>query len=124
MATFLRRIFTVVVLSFGIHLFVLTSLQLPLFDQAIAYSYALNTSLILSYFLALFFSKKRRGLLTVFAYFTLSIFKFGLFYVLFYLPYTSDGVVTKKELFTFFVPYFLTQTTAIFSLSQWMHKFE
>ena len=36
-----------------------------------------------------------------------SLFKFILFFVLFYPAYKADGVVEKMEVLTFFIPYFV-----------------
>lgn len=124
LTSFLYRISLTNGLSFGFHLLALNLLQLPLFDHQIALSYILNAATAVTGFLVLFFLRKPFNNQIGLIFFTVSAFKFGLFFMFFYQPYSLDSVITREELLTFFIPYFLSQATAIFSLVKWLNKIE
>lgn len=124
LTSFLYRISLTSGLSFGIHLLALNFLQLPLFDHQIVLSYILNAAAAVTGFLVLFFLRKTINNQIGLIFFIVSAFKFGLFFVFLYHPYSLDSVITKKEYLTFFIPYFILQTTAIFSLAKWLNKIE
>ena len=124
LTSFLYRISLTSGLSLGIHLLALNFLQLPLFDHQIVLSYTLNAAAAITGFLALFFLRKSINNQIGLIFFAVSAFKFGLFFVFLYHPYSLDSVITRKELLTFFIPYLLSQTTAIVSLVKWLNKVE
>tara|TARA_R110001632_G_scaffold34766_3_gene88164 strand:- start:14889 stop:15275 length:387 start_codon:yes stop_codon:yes gene_type:complete len=123
-STFLLRITLIIGLVFIGHLFVLGFLEFPLFNDKIVLAYVVNTAFAIIVFTVLFLFrekfKNRLGFLFIFA----STAKFALFLILFNTSYKSDGIVSKTELFAFFIPYFFTLSVEIFSLSKWLNKLE
>lgn len=99
------------VLVYGItlflHLSILYLLDLPLWEHQLPLSYVSNFVLAASIvwlLLSVFEKNKDR---VSFLFMATSLFKFILFFVLFYPAYKADGVVQKMEVLTFFIPYFV-----------------
>lgn len=101
-------IFWIAVITFGIHLFVLKQQKLPLFDNRIILAYCINTFFAIATLLTFnFFKKKYRNQLGFF-FLGISLIKFVFFFILFQPYYKSDGLITKIEFLTFFIPYVVT----------------
>jgi len=105
-------------------LFVLNFLEYPILNDNIVLSYTINTVSAIIIFLLLFVLrhkfKNQLGFIFLFG----SVIKFGLFLLVLYRPFYADGIISKSEFFTFFIPYFFTHTIEIFSLSKWLNKIE
>ena len=124
LVNFLIRLFTITIMVFISHLFVLNLFKLPILNDNIVLSYCINSvSAIIIFFLLFILRHKFKNQLG-FIFLFGSIIKFGLFLLLLYKPFYADGLISKSEFFTFFVPYFFTHTTEIFSLSKWLNKIE
>ena len=90
-----------------LHLSILYLLDLPLWEHQLPLSYVSNFVLAASVvwlLLSVFEKNKDR---VSFLFMATSLFKFILFFVLFYPAYKADGVVQKMEVLTFFIPYFV-----------------
>ena len=120
----LIRLLVVTTIVFIGHLFVLNFLDYPILNDNIVLSYTINTVSAIIIFLLLFVLrhkfKNQLGFIFLFG----SVIKFGLFLLVLYRPFYADGIISKSEFFTFFIPYFFTHTIEIFSLSKWLNKIE
>jgi len=121
---FLFRIFFLVGVVFGVHLFILDLKELPLFENKIVLAYILNTSLAILGYVILFLLRKKFKNKIGFLFVAGSMLKFLLFFLLFYVSYRADGGISRVEFFAFFIPYALTLIIEVFSLSKWLNKME
>lgn len=116
--------FLLVVLSlvFTVHLLFLYTLDLPLFADKIVTSYIVNVILaIVIYTIMLLLKNKylnQLGFIFMFG----SFFKFIVFFIVLYPFYKADGVITKTEFASFFIPYAVCLIIEITSLSKWLNK--
>jgi hypothetical protein len=121
---FLIRLLVITTIVFIGHLFVLNFLDYPFLNDNIVLSYSINIVSAIIIFLLLFVLrhkfKNQLGFIFLFG----SVIKFGLFLLVLYRPFYSDGIISKSEFFAFFIPYFFTHTIEIFSLSKWLNKIE
>ena len=121
---FLIRLLVITMIVFIGHLFVLNFIEYPILNDNIVLSYTINTVSAIIIFLLLFVLrykfKNQLGFIFLFG----SVIKFGLFLLVLYRPFYADGIISKSEFFTFFIPYFFTHTIEIFSLSKWLNKIE
>ena len=90
-----------------LHLGLLILFDLPIWAHQLSLSYQLNFVLACSIMWALFRVLEKNKDQISFFFMGSSLFKFILFFVLFYPGYKADGVVQKIEVLTFFVPYFV-----------------
>lgn len=115
---------TMVLLSvvFGLHLFVNQSLGVAIPVSALVLSYAVNWLMAVLRFGFLAVFRKRFHSQLGFLFMAGSLFKFLVIFQLFYLDYHADGVVTRAEFATFFIPYALALTLEIFAVSKMISK--
>ena len=107
---------------FGLHLLVLKTQELPLFDNKIVLSYLLNAFLAIAIFIALFKLKERLKNQIGFLFLFGSALKFALFFILFYPSYKADGVTDKLEFVAFFIPYAICLILETAYLSKMLNK--
>jgi len=119
---FLHRIIFITGAAFAVHILILHYLDLAHFNNKLLLSYSTNILLATLVFLMLFFLRKKFKNQLGVVFLIGSVLKFGFFFLLFYRPYSADGIISKTEFFAFFVPYFFTHTIEIFSLSKWLNK--
>ena len=102
---FIALLLLLLLLSFGVHLGILSLRNLPLFDNLIVLSYVVNAILAAVIFLLLYkFREKLKNQLG-FLFMGGSLLKFVFFFLLFYPAYKSDGDMSGLEFAAFFVPY-------------------
>lgn len=94
--------------AFGIHLFVLSQLDAPLFGNRIIAAYVVNFVLALGIYLALFLLKTKMSEQLGFLYMGGSFIKFLCFFLFFYPYYKLDGDLDSYEFAAFFVPYLIS----------------
>ena len=123
-SNFLIRLLVVTVMVFAMHVFVLTSFETPLLNNKLVLSYSINTVSAILIFLVLFVLRHRFKNQLGFIFLFGSVLKFVLFILILYKPFYADGILSRKEFFTFFIPYFFTHVIEIFSLSKWLNKIE
>jgi len=116
------KLFLTLLVVFSIHLTILNTLNLPLFNNKIILSYVVNYLLASGIFTFLYFLNKKQGSYIGFIYLGGSFFKFLLFFLLFYPSYREDGIITKPELFSFLIPYFLCLIMETYSLAKLMNN--
>lgn len=120
---FLVRILLFSAITFGVHILILYTLNLPLLENKIVLAYAVNLATAILVFNVLYIFREKfktqLGFLFVFG----SVFKVILFFIFFNSPYRADGVVSGIEFAAFFVPYAITLIVEVYSLAKWMNKF-
>jgi hypothetical protein len=114
----------IIVLSivFGIHIFVLYQLELPLFDNLIVASYLVNCSLALVIYLSLFLLKNKMSEQIGFLYMGGSFVKFLFFFIFFYPYYKLDGELDSLEFAAFFVPYAISLIFETLGVMEFLKK--
>jgi len=117
---------TIVVLActFGVHLFVLNLLELPLFDNRIILSYIVNTAFVIAVFGMLYHFRERFKSQLGFLFLAGSLIKFTIFFIVFNPYYRLDGSVSKTEFATFFVPYAIGLILETYYLTKWLNKLD
>jgi len=109
---------------FGIHLFVLNFLDLPLFDNRIILSYIVNTAFVIGVFGLLYRFRERFKSQLGFLFLAGSLIKFTIFFIVFNPYYRLDGSVSKIEFATFFVPYAIGLILETYYLTKWLNKLD
>lgn len=109
---------------FAVHLAILSTLELPIFENRIVLSYIVNLVLIILIFGFLYFFRERYKSQLGFLFLVGSFLKFAIFFILFYPFYHLDGIISKLEFTAFFVPYVFGLILESVSLSKWLNKLE
>jgi len=120
--SFSLKLLLIILVVFAIHIAILNTLNLPLFDHKIILAYVVNFLMASGIFTFLYFLNKKEGSYIGFIYLGCSFFKFILFFLLFYPSYREDGIITKPELFSFLIPYFLCLIMETYSLAKLMNN--
>jgi len=113
--TFLGRCLILLILvlsiSFGIHAFLRTTIELSPFGDLLVWCYV--TNLVLAFGIVVFIHSLRHKMKTQlgFLFIAGSFLKFLLFFIFFYPSFTQDEMISKSEFSSFFVPYFLALVT-------------
>ncbi len=121
-AKFSLTLISVLAIFFGIHLFVLSQLELPLFDNRIIAAYLVNCLLALVIYLSLFLLKNKMPEQLGFLYMGGSFIKFLFFFIFFYPFYKLDGGLDSYEFAAFFVPYVISLILETFGVIQFLKK--
>ncbi len=121
-AKFSLTLISVLAIFFGIHLFVLSQLELPLFDNRIIAAYLVNCLLALVIYLSLFLLKTKMPEQLGFLYMGGSFVKFLFFFIFFYPFYKLDGGLDSYEFAAFFVPYVISLILETFGVIQFLKK--
>ena len=103
--TFLTFLFTAIILTAGVHFYVLEHLKLPLFDNKIVLAYIINILLAIFIYVGLYLLRKKQESNLGFIFMTGSLIKFGIFFIVFYPGYKTDGDIQTLEFTSFFTPY-------------------
>ncbi len=109
-------------LTAGIHFFILKQLKFSVFDNKIVLSYIVNTTLVILIYLGLYILNKMKEQNLGFIFMIGSFIKFGLFFLLFYPDYKSDGTIQTLEFTTFFIPYAVCLTIETYYLTKLLNK--
>ena len=123
-ALFSIKLVVLLSVAFAIHLFILNSKSLPLYDNKILLAYVVNAVLAISIFGFLFKMKNKYKEQLGFLFLGGSAVKFVVFFIVFYPSYKVDGDISKLEFAAFFVPYLLSLFLETFSLAKWLNKME
>ncbi len=105
LSQFLLFLSVIILVVFGLHLLVLNTNKLSLFDHKIITSYVLNIVLAVSIYLFLYLNRIKYKAELGFLYMAGSFLKLLFFGLFLYPSYHKDGSVSKLEFFTFFIPY-------------------
>ncbi|MDG1374036.1 MAG: DUF6168 family protein [Flavobacteriaceae bacterium] len=120
--SFSSRLILLVSLVFGLHLFLLQSKGLPLFENKILASYIINTFLTIGIVFLLFKLKEKYTNQIGFLFLGSSFIKFLTFFVVFYGAYKADGSIKTLEFLAFFIPYSLCLILETTYLSKWLNE--
>tara|TARA_B100000809_G_scaffold256877_1_gene297504 strand:+ start:4811 stop:5203 length:393 start_codon:yes stop_codon:yes gene_type:complete len=103
--TYLSFLFSFLILTAGAHFYTLEKLQQPLFDNKIVLAYIINILLAIFVYIGLYLLRKKQESNLGFIFMLGSLIKFGVFFLIFYPGYKSDGDIQTLEFTTFFIPY-------------------
>ena len=109
---------------FFIHIGVLKTLSLPVFDHRIVLCYLVNFALIIIVFGTLYLFKEKYKSQLGFLFLAGSFLKLIIFFIVFYPFFKMDNHISKLEFAAFFVPYSIGLILETFSLSKWLNKLD
>ena len=118
------RAIVLLAVVFSIHLIVLNSLKLPLFENKIILSYSVNLILIIAIFGLLYVLRNKYKSQLGFLFLAGSLLKFAVFFIVFQPIYKLDGDITRLEFAAFFVPYIFGLILETISLSKWLNELD
>lgn len=104
-STFALALLLALCIAFALHLSVLSFLQYPLLDNMIVACYLVNFGLALLIFLGLYLLRERMKNQIGFLFMAGSLFKFLVFFLVFYPRFLESGDISRAEFAAFFVPY-------------------
>jgi len=122
--SFTIKAVVILTIAFGIHLAILSTLDLPLFENRIALAYLVNLVLVIGIFGALYMLREKYKSQLGFLFLAGSLLKFTVFFIVFYPFYKLDGVITKLEFAAFFAPYVIGLILESVSLNKWLSKLD
>ena len=102
---YLKSLLSSLILVAGVHFYLLDHLHFPLFEHKIVLAYVINIVLAISVYIGLFLLRKKQESNLGFIFMTGSLIKFGIFFLVFYPGYKSDGDIQTLEFSAFFIPY-------------------
>lgn len=102
---FLLLLFVCLLVSFGVHLSVLSSKGLPLFDHLIVRSYIVNALLATGIFMLLYTFRQKAKDQIGFLFMGGGLIKYIVFFLLFYPIYRRNGKIHRLAFAAFFIPY-------------------
>jgi drug/metabolite transporter (DMT)-like permease len=114
----------VLLVSFGVHILILSSKDLPLFANLVIRSYVVNALLAAIIFLLLYRFREKLKNQIGFLFMGGSFLKFIFFFLLFYPTYKSDGDMSSLEFASFFVPYLACLFLETFFTSKMLKNLE
>ena len=115
---FLTQITLGLFIVFHLHVYVLESKELPVYEAKIVLAYGINGFLALVVFAVLFFLRIKHRDQLGFLFMFGSVLKFAFFFIFFNASYKADGVVTTAEFMAFFIPYGFS----LFTETLWLVK--
>ena len=118
------KLLLILSIVFCVHLFILKQLSLELFDNKIILSYGINFVLAISIFGIIFMLRNKYKTQLGFLFLIGSALKFAVFFIVFYPIFKADGLMSKPEFASFFVPYGLCLIIETYSLAKWLNKTE
>lgn len=105
---FIRSVLAILCVSlvtYFIYTWILELTQTEVLNSQIILAYIINTILAIGILSTLFVFRKRFKDQLGFIFMVGSFIKFGFFFVFFYPTYHSDGIITRDEFLSFFIPY-------------------
>lgn len=109
-------------LTFGLHLLVLSNMEFPVFDHLIVRSYVVNGLLAATIFFLLYRFREKLKNQIGFLFMGGSLLKFAFFFLLFYPSYKADGDMSRLEFAAFFVPYSVALILETYFISKMLNK--
>lgn len=116
--TFVSKLLFILALVFGLHALLLYLFSFPLLEHHIIMSYGLNYVTTVLVYVFLLKLKQHHAESLGFIFMGGSMMKFMVFLLFLYPFYKSDGVISRIEFFTFFVPYSCCLVIEIFSFAK------
>lgn len=112
------------VIAFALHLGVLYILNNALFKDYIVLSYVINLALVIVVFGVLYLFRNKYKSQLGFLFLAGSVVKFAVFFIVFQPLFKQDGLISKLEFASFFVPYLTGLIIETISLSKWLNKLD
>ncbi len=106
------------VLLFLLHILILSELGYGMFENRIVLSYFVNFLMAIIIFTILFKLKNNFEHIIGFVFLGGSLFKFAIFFILFYPFFSEDGQISRLEAFSFLMPYSICLIFETYSLSK------
>ncbi|WP_299548725.1 hypothetical protein [Seonamhaeicola sp.] len=122
--SFIIKALVLFTMAFGLHIGILYLLTLPLFESHIILAYSLNLVLVILVFGLLYLLRKKYKSQLGFLFLAGSVVKFAVFFIVFQPLFKQDGVISKLEFASFFIPYLLGLIIETISLSKWLNKLD
>tara|TARA_B100000809_G_C15074546_1_gene507299 strand:- start:185 stop:580 length:396 start_codon:yes stop_codon:yes gene_type:complete len=119
---FLTFLLSFTILTAGVHTYILERLEIPLFDHKLVLAYIVNILLAITIYIGLYILRKKQESNLGFIFMIGSFLKFGLFFLIFYPGYKSDGEIQTIEFITFFIPYAVCLIIETFYLSRLLNN--
>ena len=114
----------VAIIAFFVHMLINNSLSSPISYAQLTYSYIINILLALGVIVLLYALRKKLKDQLGFLFMLGSMLKFVFFFLFFYPEYTSDGVLSRYEFFTFFIPYVICLVMESVILSRFLNRLD
>ena len=111
-------------IAFTAHFLVNTLIEESVTVGQLLYSYTINILLACGVIILLFVLKKKLKDQLGFLFMGSSMLKFVFFFILFYPKYNADGVLTRLEFLTFFIPYVICLITESVILSKFLNRLD
>lgn len=121
---FLALLIVLLLITFGLHILVLSARELPVLDNLIVRSYVVNGLLAAIIFILLFKFRQKLKNQIGFLFMGGSLLKFLFFFLLFYPVYKSDGDMSGLEFGAFFIPYAVALFLETFYTSKMLKNLE
>ncbi|RFN59141.1 DUF6168 family protein [Marixanthomonas ophiurae] len=119
---FLGILAAVLVVTFGIHLALLSTLEKPLFAHQIVLSYVVNFVMAATILMVIQRSLKKKSAQSGFIFMAGSGLKFLVFFLIFYPAYNADASMQTIEFVTFFIPYAVCLALEVMYLSKQLNN--
>jgi hypothetical protein len=119
---FSTKLLFALVVAFGVHVFILSLKQFPLFENQIIPSYIINGLVAIFIFTILFVLRIKYLDILGFIYMIGSFLKFGIYYIYFNPIFKENGEVSLLEAASFLVPYFVSLILETYFLIKLLNK--
>lgn len=120
--SFCLKLFIGLALVFGVHLYILHLLDIPLFDNLIVAAYLVNYLLAVIIFLMLYMLRIKYEHILGFVFMAGSLLKFAVFFIFFYPTYRMDGTILREESTAFLIPYIFSLIIETYYLVKLLNK--
>lgn len=119
---FLNKLLLALSITFGMHIFVLWILDVPLFSNKILLSYGVNFLLASVIYIGIQQTLKKNGVQAGFIFMAGSAVKFIVFFSVFYPFYKADNEMRTSEFTAFFIPYAICLILEVAYLSKQLNN--
>ncbi len=119
---FLVLLGALLIVIFGVHVFMLNYTNNALFENQIVLSYLINYMLAVIVLLVVEKTLNKNSAQAGFVFMAGSALKFLVFFLVFYPAYREDGKMESIEFVTFFIPYAICLITEVIYLSKQLNN--
>ncbi len=119
---FLVLLAALLIIIFGVHIFILHYTNNALFENQIVLSYLINYMLAVIVLLVVEKTLNKNSAQAGFVFMAGSALKFLVFFLVFYPAYREDGKMESIEFVTFFIPYAICLITEVIYLSKQLNN--
>ncbi|WP_136482626.1 DUF6168 family protein [Cognatitamlana onchidii] len=114
----------VAAVSFAVHYVINFFLESVVTLNQLLYSYSINMLLACGVISIIFLLKKKLKDQLGFVFMLASMLKFVFFFILLYPEYNADGLLSRMEFLTFFIPYAICLITESVILSKFLNSLD